>query len=220
MVNPVVTLPPINYRSTVYDRARCAVFFTVKGDNGHLSNMASSYPLMVNGLIVGSTEALYQAMRFPHRLDLQRRILEQKSPMYAKRCIAGDKAESRPDWRDIRVEVMRWVEALKLCQHTERFGGLLLSTGDKPMVEQSSRDDFWGAKVIEADQLMGINALGQLLDYHRDQFRENPLSYECIEPPPIDNLLLLGRPVGTVRCRDSLPPAATSAGQESQARLF
>ena len=50
-------------------RANCVVFFKVREEWGELSNMHNEFPLRVGGVPVGSSEALYQAMRFPHRPD-------------------------------------------------------------------------------------------------------------------------------------------------------
>jgi hypothetical protein len=48
----------------------CVVFFKVDDMDGDLhvgglSNMSGSFPLRVNGVLVRSSETLYQCMRFP-----------------------------------------------------------------------------------------------------------------------------------------------------------
>ena len=45
----------------------CAVIFKVKDEWGALSNMHNDFLLRVNRVQVASSEALYQAMRFPHQ---------------------------------------------------------------------------------------------------------------------------------------------------------
>ena len=67
-----------------YNRESSVVFFKTKEQFGGLSNMAGGYPLQVNGIDIRSSEALYQACRFPHRSDLQFLVIEQKSPMTAE----------------------------------------------------------------------------------------------------------------------------------------
>jgi predicted NAD-dependent protein-ADP-ribosyltransferase YbiA (DUF1768 family) len=67
----------------------CVVFFKVDQvidglPVGQLSNMSPSYPLMIGGVKVDSTEALYQALRFPHEPDWQREILAAPNAMRAK----------------------------------------------------------------------------------------------------------------------------------------
>ena len=79
-------------------------------------------------------------------------ILGQKSPMTAKMKAKPYRNDSRPDWDEVRVEVMRWYLHVKLVQHWEKFGNLLLSTGNRPIVEESGRDQFWGAKPVNLEQ--------------------------------------------------------------------
>lgn len=67
-----------------YERATSVVFLKTNEEFGGLSNMAGGFPLKVNGLRILTSEALYQACRFPHRPEVQRFIIEQASPMTAK----------------------------------------------------------------------------------------------------------------------------------------
>jgi len=94
---------------------------------------------------------------------------------------------------------MRWCLHVKLAQNARKFGDLLLSTGDRPIVEQSRRDAFWGAKPIDAGKLTGVNVLGRLLMELREEVRavglENLLS---ANPPKVSNFLLLDKPIGVI----------------------
>ena len=88
----------------------CAVFYRVGEEWGGMSNMSNDFPLRVNGLRIGSGEALYQACRFPHRPDWQQEILAAPHAMQAKmKSKKGGrrKEHSRPNWEEIQVEVMR-----------------------------------------------------------------------------------------------------------------
>src|SRR5438105_2891921 len=67
-----------------YARKGSAVFCKTDEEFGGLSNMAAGFPLVVNGVPIRTSEALYQACRFPHLSDVQRLIIDQKSPMTAK----------------------------------------------------------------------------------------------------------------------------------------
>jgi predicted NAD-dependent protein-ADP-ribosyltransferase YbiA (DUF1768 family) len=78
---------------------------------GGLSNMSGAFPLTVGDVRVRSTEALYQACRFPHQPDWQEEILAAGNGMQAKMASKKGgrrKDHSRPDWASIEVEVMRW----------------------------------------------------------------------------------------------------------------
>jgi ribA/ribD-fused uncharacterized protein len=126
--------------------------------------MASGYPLMVNGVSIRTSEALYQACRFPKLPEVQQLIIEQSSPMAAKMHSKPYRNEHcRDDWEHVCVRIMCWCLRIKLAQNWEKFGELLLSTGDQMIVEESKRDDFWGAKPQADGTLIGTNVLGRLL---------------------------------------------------------
>ena len=93
---------------------------------------------------------------------------------------------------------MRWCLRVKLAQNWDSFGRLLLSTGDSPIVEDSRKDAFWGAK--RADEgLIGTNALGRLLMELREELKEPDQDrLKVVEPPPIPNFLLYGQPIAQV----------------------
>jgi len=178
-----------------WNRAACVVFCKTREEWGGLSNMASGYPLLVAGQKILSSEALYQACRFPHRPEVQRTILAQRSPMAAKMVGKPHRADSRPDWDDVRVELMRWCLAVKAAQHPG-FRALLRRTGTRPIVELSRKDDFWGAKELPDGALRGTNQLGLLLVQLRDGL---PADAPAVVPPPsVPGVLLLDEPVGEV----------------------
>ena len=188
-----------------YDPAVSAVFLKTKERFGGLSNMAAGYPLEVNDVPVRTSEALYQACRFPHMPELQRRIVGEPSPMTAKMRGKPFRDESRPDWQAVRVKVMRWCLRVKLAQNWDEFGRLLLETGGRPIVELSRRDDFWGAKAAEDGSLCGMNVLGRLLMELREQLKVDAMeSLRSVCPLPIPDFRLLDEPIRTVAdCRGS-----------------
>jgi predicted NAD-dependent protein-ADP-ribosyltransferase YbiA (DUF1768 family) len=49
----------------------------------------------------------------------------------------------RPDWDDVRIEVMKKCLLAKFTQNA-KLRDLLLSTGDATIIENSPRDSFWG----------------------------------------------------------------------------
>lgn len=183
-----------------YRRADSAVFFKTRDTFGELSNMRSGFPLVVGGVTVPSTEALYQACRFPHLPKVQELILSQGSPMTAKMVSKPHRSQTRPDWDEIRVAVMKWCLRVKLAQHWSEFGGALLRTGDRPIVEQSRKDPFWGAIPDESDRVLrGMNVLGRLLMEVRDQIRHAPAELHTVKPVPVKDFLLLGLHIEPVK---------------------
>ncbi len=183
----------------VYHRARCAVFRKTHEEFGGLSNMASGYPLTVNGVSIRTSEALYQACRFPHLPDMQQLIVEQKSPMAAKMVGKPHRDQSRPDWDRVKVRIMRWCLRLKLAQNWPSFFSLLLSTAARPIVEESSRDDFWGARPQDEDTLVGDNRLGRLLmELREDAQQPDADALMYVEPAPIADFSIFGAPIQSV----------------------
>ena len=174
-----------------YSRADSAVFLKTKEKFGGLSNMAGGFQLTVNGNLIRTSEALYQACRFPLYADLQRLIIMQKSPMSAKMVGKPHRNKTREDWNKVRVKIMNWCLRVKLAQHWETFREVLLSTGDLPIVEYSRKDAFWGAKPEDNDMLVGVNALGRLLMQLRERIKnEPPESLLRVEPISIHDFLL------------------------------
>ena len=169
-----------------YARSDSVVFRRTREKFGGLSNMAGGYGLWVNGTLILSSEALYQACRFPSLPEIQRLVIAQKSPMTAKMKTKPHRDRSRPDWNNVRVKIMRWCLQVKLAQHWSTFGELLKETGSKPIVEESRKDDFWGAKPVNKDTLTGRNILGRLLMELREKFNSGQRdSLLRVEPPHI-----------------------------------
>ena len=190
-----------------YDPGSCVVFRKTREEWGGLSNMAAGYPLKVNGISIRTTEALYQACRYPHKPNLQRRIIEERSPMTAKMRGKPFRKESRPLWESVdeadrlleNVKIMRWCLRVKLAQNWSPFSQLLLETGDIDIVEHSRRDVFWGAKLAAAGNLVGMNVLGRLLMQLREQVKTvDPERLKQVDPPLLPNFRLYGRPIEKV----------------------
>ena len=180
----------------IYNISECCVFRKTKEMFGGLSNMASGFPLRVNDVKILSSEALYQACKFPHCPDIQRKIISEKSPMTSKMVCKPYSDKIREDWEDIKVKVMRWCLQVKLAQNYIKFGALLDSTYDKCIVEESNKDIFWGA-INKNNQLSGVNALGRLLMELRQFYYENRFSHDLfvISPLSISDFKLFGETI-------------------------
>lgn len=178
-----------------YSRVQAVAFRKTNERFGGLSNMAPGFPLEVAGIHIRTSEALYQACRFPHLPDVQKLILNEPSPMTAKMRSKPYRKDSRPDWDAVRVPIMKWCLRVKLAQHWLSFGDLLVATGDRPIVEDSRKDDYWGAKTVSDETLSGQNVLGRLLMELREKLRSAPGALKIVEPLPLHAFLLLGRPI-------------------------
>ena len=181
-----------------YQRSACVVFRKTDEHFGGLSNMAGGYLLHVNGVRILTAEALYQACRFPHVPEVQRLIIDQPSPMTAKMKSKPHRKQSRSDWDEVNIKVMRWTLRVKLAQNWRKFGNLLQETGDRPIVEESTKDAFWGAKPVNDDTLVGSNVLGRLLMELREQMRSDLAALLQVAPPSLPGFLLFNNPVETI----------------------
>ncbi len=89
-------------------------FKKTKEIHGGLSNMAGGYPIIINETRILTSESLYQSCRFSNHSDIQKKIIEQKSPMSAKMKSKFYRNFTRKDWDEVSIEIMRWSLRLKL----------------------------------------------------------------------------------------------------------
>ena len=178
-----------------YDPNESVIFRKVHDPFGSFSNMAPGFPLQIGNTKVKTSEALYQALKFPNNPKAQAEILQENSPLAAKMRSRFHESTGRPDWLAIRVGVMRWCLTVKLLQH-ESFGKLLLDTGDKSIVEHSERDQFWGANEGDDGLFHGTNCLGRLLMQLRQRVQTEII--DSVQPLPVKNFMLLDIPIETI----------------------
>jgi ribA/ribD-fused uncharacterized protein len=182
-----------------YARTGSAVFNKTKEKWGGFSNMCAGFPLRVNGAEIRTSEALYQALRFPDHPEVQQLIIADPSPRGAKMRSKSHRQEfARMDWDEIQVQVMWWCLRVKLAQNFEKFGGELFIAGDKPIVEESANDMFWGAVDQKDGTLKGANVLGKLLMELRTRYKADPAALRSVPPPGIGNFRLMGQEIGTI----------------------
>lgn len=165
----------------------CA-FSKVKEEWGIFSNMSNTNgAIRTNGILIKNTEALYQASRYPDYPEIQKEIIAQTSG-FASKLISKKymKTHTRSDWDDIRVDVMKYCVALKAYQNPA-LRKLLELTGNKPIVEKSHKDKFWGAVQYD-NELIGENVLGKILM----EIRDNLDSYKIRPDYDIINFKLYG----------------------------
>ena len=107
----------------------------------------------------------------------------------------------RTAFEEVKLKVMRYYLGVKRAQHRQRFGALLSSTVDKPIVEESHKKDFWAAKAPRGNrvQLEGENNLGILLVALRAESRSLKPDESCVvEALAIPKFTLIGKPVRPV----------------------
>lgn len=128
-----------------------------------LSNF-SAFNLQWKGELFPTSEAAYHFEKFwvPPALDDQRlhvreQIRAAPSAHEAFKIAERNQHLKRPDWNEVRVDVMRDILRAKAQQH-EYVHRKLLDTGERILVEDSWRDDFWGW----GPNRNGQNMLGKL----------------------------------------------------------
>jgi ribA/ribD-fused uncharacterized protein len=171
-----------------------AVFRETRATWGIFSNFAPT-PLTLGGITFRTAEALYQVCRFPEHPDVQRMIIEAKSPMTAKMLTKPRKHLTRSDWHDgTRVDAMRWTLRIK-AQQSPDFRAVLQTTEQRDIIESSARDVYWGAvpRRDDPNTLVGENVLGLLIMELRAEMTREHL--ERVPPPPVSNFMILGQPV-------------------------
>jgi len=126
-----------------------------------LSNF-SAFSVCWAGKRFPTSEHLYHWLRFAtHNTDVAKHIaemiLEAPSAHEAFKIAQEFKKHQRPDWDEVKTRLMKNVLLSKATQH-EYVRRKLLGTGDRELVEDSWRDDFWGWGPNRA----GKNMLGKL----------------------------------------------------------
>jgi ribA/ribD-fused uncharacterized protein len=119
-----------------------------------LSNF-SAFTLMWNGHRFDTSEAAYHWEKFTKlntgtgvveigdENTIQTAIRMAISAHEAFKIAGRYEPVRRPDWNDVRVDIMRQILRDKAHQH-EYVRRKLLQTGDRELVENSWRDSFWG----------------------------------------------------------------------------
>lgn len=160
----------------------CAIIYRNRDTFGGLSNMHGNYPITWLDNLWPSSEALYQALRYSDNSKARESIRRASNAMAAKRTAYEFIEETRSDWSAVKIGFMEAVLRLKTAQHPVAIGTLLDLSGDRPIVEKSVRDDFWGAKPNGYGQLEGQNVLGLLWMVIREELRQEKFSADVSLP--------------------------------------
>lgn len=131
------------------------VFF-YEPEHYYLSNF-SAFEVVYRGFRYPTAEHAYHAQKFSVESSLRSKIRYCPSAHVALQYAREHKHLVRGDWDEVKVAVMRDVLAAKVHQH-DYVRVKLLETGNKELVENSWRDDFWGW----GPQRDGQNWMGKL----------------------------------------------------------
>ena len=113
-----------------------------------------------------TTEHYFQAQKFTATPEYQEEIRLAKTPEKAKSLGASREKPIRADWDQVREDVMKKALKAKFTQNAD-LKAMLLSTGNRPLVEANPTDSYWGYGRTKK----GKNRMGILLQQLRDELR-------------------------------------------------
>ena len=156
----------------IYNRDEACGFRFTNAPWGEFSNFAPlAVPIAAGPWAFPTSEHLYQAAKFGAAPDVQQRIAGAPTAREAAAIGRGTTAGIDPRWNEQRVNVMRWVLRMKREVNAAQIDAALAATGERAIVEVSTRDAWWGAKPA-GDTLRGHNVLGRLWMELRQQLRD------------------------------------------------
>ena len=152
-----------------------------RGYYDFLSNMYPS-PIKLGGVQYTCAEAAFQAVKLADKS--KRSIFAGISGKEAKAL--GRRVELRPDWNEIRINVMRWIISEKFKQNKSLKLRLIRSTSNCEIIEGNTwNDTFWG--VCNG---RGQNWLGKILMEERAKVPDTS-NYRRIDKENVPASILL-----------------------------
>lgn len=128
----------------------------------------SSFQVEWSGRLWPTSEHAYQASHFFETTpELVEKIHQARSAHEAQKIALAHEDKVPKDWDERKVEVMESIVRAKLEQNPYVMRKLL-QTGDREIIEDSPKDDFWGWG-IHRD---GRNELGKIWMRLRDEVRK------------------------------------------------
>ncbi|HEY9796330.1 MAG TPA: NADAR domain-containing protein [Leptolyngbyaceae cyanobacterium] len=143
-------------------------FYKVSDPYGCFSNF-SPHPIQVEGSYWQTVEHYYQAQKFvgTENERLIAVIRQTQTPMEAATLGRDRTRKLRPDWEQVKRQVMWQGVLTKFLTHTD-IQAILLDTGDELIVEDSPTDYYWGC----GQDKTGQNQLGEILMNVRQEVRQ------------------------------------------------
>ena len=141
-------------------------FYTTQDKYGCFSNF-SRHGLELDGTWWPTSEHYFQGQKFvgtPHA----EQIRMVKTPKDAAKMGRDRKRPLRPDWEEVKDDIMRRAVLRKFETHAD-IREILLGTGDEEIVENAPRDYYWGCGANGT----GKNKLGQILMEVREILRKS-----------------------------------------------
>jgi ribA/ribD-fused uncharacterized protein len=146
-------------------------FYKVWEPYGCFSNF-SLHPIQLEGTYWQTVEHYYQAQKFvgTENQGLIQVIRDAPTPMEAAKLGRDRTLKLRPDWEQVKPQVMWQGVLTKFLTHTD-IQAILLDTGEELIVEDSPTDYYWGC----GQDKTGQNQLGKTLMNVRREIRKRRL---------------------------------------------
>ena len=138
------------------------VIDSFKGKYFFLSNFYES-PVIYEGITYLNNEAAFQAQKT--LTNKERLAFSMLNPSQAKKL--GRSVSLRPDWEDIKIDIMYNICKAKFTQN-ETLKTKLLKTGDAMLIEGNT----WGDKIWGQVNGVGENNLGKILMRIREELKD------------------------------------------------
>jgi N-glycosidase YbiA len=153
-------------------------FYRTNDLYGHFSNF-SPHRVFID-YNFPTSEHYFQSQKFLAGEALLEFLMTPK-PMQAAKLGRSRKWPLRPDWEDVKDDVMRTAIRAKVAQNSD-VRDLLLSTGEAIIVEHTANDSYWA----DGGDGTGKNMLGRILMEVRAEFTKDGPYDELAEPllPP------------------------------------
>ena len=134
------------------------IYFYVEREKpyGCFSNF-SPHGFLLDELYWATSEHYFQAQKFVGTPHLEK-VRQTKTPKDAANMGRDRSLPLRPDWNQVKDDVMRTAVLQKFKTHAD-IREILLATGDEVLVEDSPIDYYWGC----GKDGSGQNKLGQIL---------------------------------------------------------
>jgi ribA/ribD-fused uncharacterized protein len=136
-------------------------FYGTRDRYGCFSNF-SPHGFELDGVYWPTSEHYFQAQKFPGTPHADQ-IRQVKTAKDAAKMGRDRKRPLRPDWNEVKDDIMRKAVLRKFETHAD-IREILLSTGDEQIVENSPIDYYWGCGADGS----GKNRLGEILMEVRD----------------------------------------------------
>jgi ribA/ribD-fused uncharacterized protein len=133
-------------------------FYSTQSAYAEFSNFHQA-PILIEGIQYKTVEHYFQSRKFANTDPTwAQHVAAARNPTEAKRLGSSRTHSLDPKWESIKDQVMYRALHAKFTQHPSLLT-LLLSTGNRPLIENAPRDNYWGC----GNNGTGQNRLGQLL---------------------------------------------------------